>query len=64
MAANIARKPGIGIDDEDFADSMARFTFIINRIAANTGISAYQLRNDLLAEMRKERVTTVQSPAI
>lgn len=56
MAANIAQKPGLGIDDEDFADSLARFTFIINRIAANSGISPYQLRNDLLAEMRKERV--------
>ena len=56
MAANNARKRGIASDDADFAASLSRFTFVINRIAANSGITAYELRNEILAELKKERI--------
>ena len=54
--AKTASKSGAPSDGADFAASMARFTAAINRIAANSGINGYDLRNEILLEMEKERV--------
>ena len=40
----------------EFAEALARFTATVNRIAANGGSNAYELRNEALQEMEKERV--------
>ncbi len=55
MATN-ATKPGPGSGDAEFAASLSRFTAIVNRIAANSGANSYELRNEILLEMEKERV--------
>jgi hypothetical protein len=52
--AKTATPPGSG--DADFAASLARFTAAINRIASNSGVNGYELRNEILLEMEKQRV--------
>lgn len=54
--ATTARKPGAAPGDAEFAASLARFTALVNRIAANGGGNGYELRNEFLQEMEKERV--------
>lgn len=54
--ATSARKPGAAPGSKQFAASLARFTAAMNRIAANSGVNGYELRNEILIEMEKERV--------
>ena len=54
--ATTARKPGAAPGSPQFAASLARFTAAINRIAANSGVNGYELRNEILVEMEKDRV--------
>lgn len=54
--ATTARRPGTRPGGADFAASLARFTAAVNRIAANSGINGYELRNEILLEMEKDRV--------
>ncbi len=54
--ATTAKKPGFAPGDAKFAASLARFTAAINRIAANSGVNGYELRNEILLDMEKERV--------
>lgn len=54
--ATSARKPGAAPSSKQFAASLARFTVAINRIAANSGVNGYELRNEILLEMEKARV--------
>lgn len=55
--AKTARKPVPRPGSLEFNRSLERFTVAINRIAANSArTNAYQLRNELLLEMEKQRV--------
>ena len=54
--ATTAKKPGFAPGDAKFVASLARFTAAINRIAANSGVNGYELRNEILLDMAKERV--------
>ena len=54
--ATTARKPGSRQGGAEFAASLARFTAAVNRIAANSGVNGYELRNEILVEMEKDRV--------
>jgi hypothetical protein len=54
--ATTTRKPGLQSGTPAFAASLDRFTTTINRIAANSGLNGYNLRNEILVEMEKERV--------
>ncbi len=54
--ASSSSKSSVPARSPQFAASLERFTAAINRIAANSGVNGYELRNDFLAEMEKERV--------
>jgi hypothetical protein len=54
--AKTATKAGAKPAVADFNASLTRFTAAINRIAANSGVNGYELRNEILVEMAKERV--------
>lgn len=54
--ATIIRKPALRPGTSEFTASVARLTTAINRIAANSGLNTYELRNEILVEMKKERV--------
>ncbi len=54
--ASTNRRAALRPGSAEFAASLARFTAAVNRIAANSGVNGYELRNELLLEMEKDRV--------
>ena len=54
--ATTARSPDQRSGTPEFTASLTRFTEAINRIAANSSLNGYNLRNEILVEMEKERV--------
>jgi hypothetical protein len=55
LATN-AKKPRTAPAGAEAATKLTRLTNAMNRIAANSGVNGYELRNEILLEMEKDRV--------